>query len=322
MLTVYIDHKATRLKVDNQRLGIEGDTRLHRSIPLRQIERIVIGAPLDIPSSALLQLVEHGISLTVIHAHKPEHCAILTGMLHNDAWRRQTQYKIVHNAELCAMYAHRLVRGKLKGQRRMLRHLMHVRQDQRSVLLEGIRRMDAVLLHLAEDELIQKDVDRMRGIEGAGASAYFAAFTQVFPPALSFTGRNRRPPRDPVNAVLSLSYTLAYSEAQRMLISVGLDPALGFFHTLDYGRPSLACDLVELIRPAVDHFVWDLFRNETLRPEHFTSNEQGCMMGKAGRSHFYAAWSSILPEILKRTRRITRLWIEELRKQEDVINHE
>ena len=151
----------------------------------------------------------------------------------------------------------------------------------------------------------------LRGLEGAAAAAYFAAYFSAFAPALGATTRNRRPPKDPVNAVLSLSYTLLYSQASSACWAAGLDPALGALHTLVHNRAALACDLMEPHRPRIDLWVWQLFRSETLRPEHFGHDGAGaCLLGKAGRSHFYGAWEAIAKQqsrsLLRQARHLAR----------------
>jgi CRISP-associated protein Cas1 len=148
------------------------------------------------------------------------------------------------------------------------------------------------------------DVERLRGIEGAGASAYFGGFTQLFAPALEFTARNRRPPRDPVNACLSLGYTLLHFEAVTACHGAGLAPFIGFYHEPAYGRESLACDLVEPLRPRVDEWAWELFSSKTLRSDHFTSEQQnGCLLDKTGRKLFYAEYERFIPPLRKLLRR-------------------
>jgi len=158
-------------------------------------------------------------------------------------------------------------------------------------------RLLATLLIRAPDSI---DIERLRGIEGAGASAYFGGFTQLFAPALEFTGRNRRPPRDPVNACLSLAYTLLHFETVIACHGAGLDPFIGFYHEPAYGRESLACDLVEPLRPRVDAWTWELFRSKTLRSDHFSSEQQnGCLLDKRGRKLFYAEYERFIPPLRK-----------------------
>jgi CRISPR-associated protein Cas1 len=131
-------------------------------------------------------------------------------------------------------------------------------------------------------------VEQIRGCEGAAAAAHFRALASVFAPALGFTGRNRRPPRDPVNAVLSLGYTLLHFDAVRACHMAGLDPLIGFYHRPAFGRESLACDLVEPLRPHFDRWAWEQFRSRALREDHFATSASGCQLGKAGRARFYA----------------------------------
>ncbi len=132
----------------------------------------------------------------------------------------------------------------------------------------------------------------LRGLEGAAARAYFQGLTALFPPALEFSGRNRRPPRDPVNACLSLGYTLLHFDAVRACHLAGLDPLLGFYHRPSFGRESLACDLIEPLRPHLDRQVWHLFRDRTLRDDHFSQDKGACLLGKAGRAAFYQDYES------------------------------
>ncbi|MEA3277503.1 MAG: CRISPR-associated endonuclease Cas1 [Pseudomonadota bacterium] len=151
-------------------------------------------------------------------------------------------------------------------------------------------------------------VETLRGIEGAAAAAYFKAFTRLFPDSLEFTGRNRRPPRDPVNAVLSLGYTLLHFEAVRACYVAGLDPIIGYFHELDFARESLASDLIEPLRPKVDAWAWELFRDRHLREDHFAREGDACLLGKAGRQHFFGGFEALA----RPTRRLLRRFVGKL----------
>jgi CRISPR-associated protein Cas1 len=166
------------------------------------------------------------------------------------------------------------------------------RPDLRKPLHNGQLRLSRILVTLQSADIHQTHtLDQLRGLEGAAAAMYFEAYFSAFAPALGAIGRNRRPPRDPVNAVLSLSYTMLYAQATAACWAAGLDPALGALHTLSHGRAALACDLMEPYRPLVDQWVWQLFRDGQLREENFGRDGSGaCLLGKAGRSHFYLAW--------------------------------
>ncbi len=151
------------------------------------------------------------------------------------------------------------------------------------------------------------------GLEGTAAAAYFQGLAAVLPPSLGFSGRNRRPPRDPVNACLSLGYALATHEAGRQAQLVGLDPLLGFLHAPVPGRPALACDLVEPVRCHVDRLVWRLFAEGRLRAEHARSSTEGCLLGKAGREIFYLAFEAELAALPRLLRQMAATLVRELR---------
>lgn len=127
----------------------------------------------------------------------------------------------------------------------------------------------------------------------------------MLPESLGFTGRNRRPPRDPANAVLSLGYTLLHFEAVRACHAAGLDPMIGFFHELEFGRESLAADLIEPLRPRVDAWAWELFRHQVLRTEDFRREGDACLLGKGGRQRFYAEFESLARPLRRLLRRFT-----------------
>ncbi len=151
------------------------------------------------------------------------------------------------------------------------------------------------------------DIPTLSGIEGAAAATYFPALAVLFPAPARFSGRNRRPPRDPANAVLSLGYTLLTFDAAREAALAGLDPLVGFLHALSPGRPSLACDLVEPLRPRIDLWTIGLFRSGTLRADHFRVDGEACLLGKAGRSILLAAWEDEAPLLRRMLREMCRV---------------
>ena len=137
---------------------------------------------------------------------------------------------------------------------------------------------------------LSSNINTLMGIEGQIAKSWFKLLHYTLDPKWKFIGRNRRPPRDPVNALLSLGYTLLSGDIRQVIISEGLDPSFGFLHQPRAGRESLMLDLLEPYRAGVDLFVIGLL--DTLEPEDFSySNAQGCRLKKAKRSLFYSAWS-------------------------------
>jgi CRISPR-associated protein Cas1 len=181
-----------------------------------------------------------------------------------------------------------LVGRKLTGQTALLNEAAAERPAERTALLRAAAVVDAV----AEKALAATSLETLRGLEGGAAAVYFAALTRLFPESLKFDGRTRRPPRDPVNALLSLTYTLIHYEWVRECELIGFDPLVGFYHQLDYGRESLACDLTEPCRSEVDRWVWELLRLRRFTNRDFSTDTErpGCYLKKSGRSRYYQAY--------------------------------
>jgi len=288
METLILDRKNLQLESQSGRLIVRQDETAPRSIPLRMIERIVISARVQLDSRLLRRLAAEGIGLIVIDPRHPDDYALLSGAGHNDASRRIRQLRASEDPETCRQVAWMLVAGKLGHQVEYLMEQAARRTASRKALLDTSAR----LRQARQDILDQKpSLDRLRGIEGAAAAAWFKAYRILMPESLGFAGRNRRPPRDPVNALLSLSYTLADGLANQALLTAGWDPMIGFYHKLDWSRRSLSSDLLEPLRPLVDRWVQQLTTRQILRPEHFRKQGEACYLNKQGRANYYRHWA-------------------------------
>lgn len=306
MATLYLDRSGIELRPQGRALGIYEDERYCRSIPLSLLDRVVISAPATLTSGLLAWLARHGVALVVL-GRTEGHAAFLLGGPLGDATRRVAQYRAYLSEHWRRRWSARLLRAKLAAQARTLRRLIRLRPDERQSLAGGLEQ----ILRLAR-EVGMMDTPALMGVEGAAAAAYFRALAAVFPPALGFRGRNRRPPRDPVNACLSLCYTLAHYDAVQAIHAAGLDPHLGFYHEPAWNRESLACDLIEPLRPRMDEWVWEAFRQRTLRSEHFRTVRGACLLGKAGRRIFYEAHEALAGRTRRQLRRICRLLVRAL----------
>ncbi len=151
-------------------------------------------------------------------------------------------------------------------------------------------------------------VSALRGLEGVAARLYFGALRRLVPASLGFLGRRRRPPTDPFNAVLSLGFTLLHARALECAHRAGLDPAVGALHDPSHGRPSLACDLVEAERSAIEAEALRLFRSRVLEARHFGRTGEACLLTKEGRPIFFVAMEPVLRRAEARmARRVARL---------------
>lgn len=287
MTSLYVDRRGVELKVDGEALVFHENGARCGTVPLAPLARVFLRGDVTLSASLLGKLGERGIGVVVLSGRKGEP-TMLMGRPHNDAARRVTQYRLSLDAKFCLRFARAIVEAKLRAQRALIAERREEDLRWRYPLTVCLERLD----HCLAEINAQQNIAALRGLEGAGAAAYFQGYQELFAERLQFSGRNRRPPRDPVNAVLSLTYTLLHAEAVIALYGAGLDPFIGFYHALDFGRESLACDVVEALRPEADRFVLKLFRTETLRPEDFSQTDGACLLGKAGRGRYYAEWET------------------------------
>ena len=299
MGTLYLDRRDLSVRLDGKRLVIEEPNARPRGIPLALLDRVVLQGWVRFDSGVLAALAEQGSAVLCLSARHSRRTAILLGPGHGDARRRLAQYRLALEPSARLPLARSLIAAKLRAQICLLEMAQAQRLDARKPLHDALVTLTGLLPTLAA----ASDLATVLGLEGAGAAAHYAALGALFPPALNFNGRNRRPPRDPVNACLSLGYTLLHFEAVRAAYGAGLDPLLGFFHEPAYGRESLACDLIEPLRPRLDAWVWTLFRERQLREHDFVEDKGACLLVKGGRQTFYAAYEMWAPSARRYLRR-------------------
>lgn len=303
MSTLYLDRRDAELRRDGASIAVYESGTRRSTVPLKLLERVVIRAETTLSSGLLGILAEHDVGVLVLSGRQGHHMAVLLGRPHADAARRYGQYRWYEDPGQRVAFAWPLVLAKLRAQRRLLREAQAARPDCRHGLTTGIKGLERAVASLRDDRGTGFTIDGLRGIEGAAAAAYFKAFTTLFAGSLGFTGRNRRPPRDPVNAGLSLGYTLLHFEAVRACHMAGLDPLLGLYHEPAYNRESLATDMIEPLRPRLDGWLWGLFRTRTLREDHFSTDRKACLLGKAGRKAFYTEYEPFARPIRRLLRR-------------------
>ncbi len=306
-MTLYVDSKAVNLSARGETIEIVERAGVTRSLPLRLLDRVVIQPGSRISATLISKLGGHGIALVIVNPRRLEQSLRLHPLPASDVSRRLAQYELFHNENWRSAWSRRIVDAKLKGQQLTLHRAARVRQGITHEVGEACRSITVFRRKLREEPPPRPA--SIVGLEGAAAAAYFRAYSLLFPPSLKMTGRNRRPPRDPVNVCLSLSYTIVHAQLVTDLIARGLDPYLGFYHEPAPGRESLASDLIEIVRPRVDDWVWEMFRERRLRPEHFHFRARRCLMGKAGRRIFYEELEQLMDTLERLTRRLARLTV-------------
>lgn len=305
MGTLYLDRRNTALRVRGTSLELRIDGQLAQRLPLGLLERVVIRNPVEMDTGSLAALADRGIPVVLLHGRNPLRLAAVLGAPGNDPRRRLAQYAAWQDAGHKRRLAQTLLRAKLHAQQRFVQDLLAARPDARHALTGAAATLDA-LIHRLDSET--PDLATLRGIEGSASAAGFRALQTCLPPSLGFIGRKRRPPPDPVNALLSLGYTLCHALALETGYAAGLDPAIGYLHEPLAGRASLAADLMEPLRPRIEQFTWDLFRQRTLTADHFTGKGENCRLGKSGRAIYYGHWEERAPAY----HRLLRLAVRQL----------
>lgn len=324
MSSLLLDRADLEVRAEGQTLVLYENGQRRGHVPLALVDRCIIqGQSTKLDSGVLLKLAEVGATTVLMSPRQPRRVALVLGPQHNEASVRIAQAQRVMDGVACVQWAAPLVKAKLRRQLHNLRHWQAHRPDARKPVFDAIDTVQAIAYDLRQTSFpndlplaeAQRLMDRLRGQEGAAARAYFGGLAAVCPPSLNFTGRNRRPPRDPVNVCLSLGYTLLHTQAVAACQMAGLDPLLGFYHRPAFGRESLASDLIEPLRPVVDLWAWELIRSRTLREDHFSLDKGACLLGKAGRAIFYASWERDSHPQRRWLRQHTRLLARQLREQ-------
>ena len=290
MSTLYIDRKNTRMTVSGNTLIFYENGERASTLPLHIIDRICIKGDLALSAADLGKLGEHNIGVLILSGREQQPTIYLP-CARKDALRRLAQAHFSQDNTFCTRQAQSWITEKIQREQDLLRELQTRPHRGGHQLHENLEQLEKSRLRLQNPI---NDLATLRGIEGSAASSTFAAIACVLPESLHFTKRNRNPPRDPYNVGLSLGYTLLHYAMVRQIHLTGLDPCIGYYHSIEHGRESLACDLIEAMRPLVTAWTIEAFHDRILRPEDFTMQNEACHMGKAARARYYPAFENAL----------------------------
>ncbi len=249
MRSVAISEQGTRLSAEGDCLVLSRGDYPVRRFRAADLDQLLIYGHVDVTHGAILLLLRRGVDLVWL-TQGGQFRARLLGALRKNSLLRLAQYRRVCDPQFAASIARRVVATKIYQQRQILLRAQRRLRDEQVAGAVGELRL------LSERVEKASDLDVLRGLEGRAAAVYFAQFGRlILNSDFTFTGRNRRPPRDPVNAMLSFGYAVLGSHLLSDLLTCGLDPLLGFFHQPVHGRPALMLDLLEMFRPWVDQLV-------------------------------------------------------------------
>lgn len=291
MPPLYVTQQGAHLRVRNRRLQIERSEEVLARIPLAHVSQVVLFGNIGLTTPAISALLSRSIEVVFL-TQSGSYRGHLLGQETPHVPLRRAQYLRLGDEDFKLELAKRIVTAKLRHQRALLQR--HNREQEDPEIASAVARVQAGLEQVPRKNVLTS----LRGVEGSAAAAYFSGYRRLFGEEWHFTARLRRPPPDPVNAMLSLGYTLLAGIAGGAVSAVGLDPYAGFLHDLAYNRPALGLDLMEEFRPVVDGVVLRLVSEGTIRPEDFrlvkgdtlTGPVRGVLLEEESRKRFIQAF--------------------------------
>jgi CRISP-associated protein Cas1 len=274
MGTLYVTQDDSFIGKTDERITVRANKQTLQDIPLIKVEGVVVLGRATVSPAVVIELLERKIALSFL-THTGRYLGRLEPELTKNIFVRAAQWKasleLTHSPNACSQQALHLVRAFVRGKLKNYRHALLRGQREFSGLdlQAGIVQLEQAIAPIEKTQ----SIDSLRGLEGTGSAAYFGKFNQLLrADGLQFEARRRRPPTDPVNALLSLGYALLRHDVQSAINIVGFDPYLGYLHTQRYGRPSLALDLMEEFRPlVVDAIVLSGLNRRTIVLQDFTT---------------------------------------------------
>jgi len=291
MPPLYVVQQNAKLRIHNRRLQVELDGEALVSLPLSQVSQVVLFGNIGLTTPAIDALLAQN-SEVVFLTQRGEYRGRLIGAETPHVPLRRAQYARLGQADFALSLAKSFVAAKLSHQRALL--LRHNREHGDAQMAEAAEQIGQALQAIPRKTAISA----LLGLEGSATAAYFRGLRRLFAEEWKFDERNRRPPRDPVNVLLSFGYTLLAQAAFSAVQTVGLDPYAGFLHEVVYNRPGLALDLMEEFRPVVDGVVLWCCRGGQLTPADFTPGpaERPVILQEAGQKRFIQAYEQRLEQ--------------------------
>jgi len=285
MPSAWIDLLRGTIRLESKRLEISGvlldeqerEVDIKRSIPLLDLDRLSVSENITLTGPVIAALMRENIPLVIIANYGESLLGSIQPATPAHAQWRLRQYNLSQNTEFTLSMAQRLIAAKIYNQRRALQRLAHTRAATLGTTIITL----GTSITQAENSTSQSS---LLGFEGHASALWFQNWAQFLPKNFPFEKRSRRPPHNPVNAILSYTSSILYHEMTTALHSCGLDPGLGIYHVTENGRWSLALDLMEPFRPViVEPLTIDLLSRGILYETHFHPQEGGIYLTPLGR---------------------------------------
>jgi CRISP-associated protein Cas1 len=295
MATLYVTEPGARVEKEYRRLLVTLKDEVLMSVPIMHVSHVVLVGYTGVTTPAMISLLDSGVGLSLVTRSGKLRGRLQPPGIDNLPLRR-LQYRRSGDEGFCLEISRRIVQGKLANCRTMAMRIlrkesMKTREDYQALKAQ-LQRLETNL----EKAAAEQDVAALRGLEGSGTRAYFAIFRAGLQwQGEAFKKRQRRPPKDPINAMLSLGYTLLTDALISAAAIAGLDPGAGYFHADKYGRPAMALDLIEEFRPLiVDSIVLTLVNKKVLDQSCFEAHHDGVYLRRKGLRSFFRQFSKRL----------------------------
>lgn len=290
--TLYVDEQGASVHKRGGQIVVEKSEEGQRvkllEVPAVNIDQLMLVGNVQVSTQTIKFLLRSNVEIVYLSTHGrfegrfvPEY--------HKNVHLRLQQYALHNDTARCLALSRQFVFGKLSNMRTIL--LRYSRSLNDPALADAARDIEGVMRPVDR----AADLATLMGLEGQGARAYFHVFERLIRRqglGFDFERRTRRPPQDPVNALLGFAYALLLADVIAGCSAAGLDPYIGFFHSARYGRPALGLDLMEEFRPIVaDSVVLTLINKGMVEPHHFEKKMGGVFLNEAGRETFYRAYS-------------------------------
>ena len=291
MANLYITEQNAIIRKTGNRLIVKKDKTVLLDVPCHKVGAVLIFGNVQFTTQVVHEMMEHGIEMAIL-TRNGRLIGQLTSPFTKNAMLRIAQFRKFENDEFKLKLSQRIVKAKIKNSLNLIKRFSanHPEIDLKAAM--------ASLKSKVDNDILSADtIGTLLGVEGTAARIYFAAFGRMLIGAPSFEGRKKRPPTDPVNAILSFSYTIVFNEIASLLDGLGFDPYVGFFHKPDYGRASLAADLIEEFRaPLADRLTLNLFNRKIFVDKSFKNNpkNRAVYLTRKSMKRYFAEYEKII----------------------------
>jgi CRISPR-associated protein Cas1 len=304
---LYLNTPGYRVGCKDEVLQVKDRDKLIEEVRMRDVSHVALFGNIQISTQAIQSLCEQEIPVTYFSMGGWFY-GITRGLGLKNVFLRMEQFRLARDEAACLSLARQFVHGKIRNHRTLL---MRNHLEPPEPIIMKLKRA-------SEDALAARSLEELLGIEGAAASQYFQQFSGMIKveddlPGLetqrqddlqlafnfNFTNRNRRPPTDPVNAMLSLAYSMLSKDCTLAALAVGFDPYLGFYHQPRFGRPALGLDLMEEFRPLIaESTVLSCINNRVVTEKDFVRAGQAVNLSAPGRKRFFQTYEQRMSSLI------------------------